>query len=115
MKIYVSAKWEDQERAREVMLQLIEAGHTITYDWTVQLQESGEQAEKDICGVIAADAFVGIFEKDLKYVGALMEFGAALAMGVPVYVIGTAPITNHMFFKHDLVHWGIGPLLRDAS
>lgn len=93
------------------MFQLVSAGHTITYDWTVQEQESGLQAEADINGVVAADAYVGIFERDLKYAGALMEFGAALAMNIPCYIVGDAPITKHMFFKHSLVHWGLKQLV----
>ena len=111
MKIYVATKWEERARAREVMFQLVEAGHTITYDWTVQEQESGAQAVHDIDGVIEADVYVGIFEKDLPYCGSLMEFGAALGAGKPCYILGKAPITNYMFFKHPLVRWGIEELL----
>lgn len=111
MKVYVAAKWEERNRAREVMFRLVEAGHTITYDWTVQEQESGYQAEADIDGVVKANAYVGVFEKDLNYVGALIELGAALGIGIPVYVIGNAQVTKSMFFKHELVRWGIGSLL----
>lgn len=102
-RAYVATKWEEAPRAREVMLQLVEAGYEITYDWTVQEQESGAQAEADIDGVAAADIYVGIFEKDLKYTGALIELGAALGREMPVYIIGNAPVTETMFFKHPLV------------
>ena len=114
MKIYVAAKWEDKDRAQEVQRLLRDAGHTITYDWTVNEEECGAQVENDIDGVRGADAFVGIFEQDLKYAGALMEFGAALAMNIPVYILGSAPITRHMFFKHSNVHLGITQLLKEV-
>lgn len=100
MKFYVATKWEERARARQIMSQLIDAGHTITYDWTMQEQESGLQAQADLNGVIEADVLVFIAEQDLNYKGALIEIGAALGQGMPVVVIGDAPITETMFFKH---------------
>lgn len=112
MVIYCAGKWEEKERAREVMLQLIQAGYVISYDWTAYEQESSKQAEADINGVLGADIFVGIFEKDLNYLGALIEMGAALGLGMPCYIIGDAPVTKSLFFQHPLVHWGIERLLK---
>lgn len=90
MRIYVAAKWEEKEQARDIMRQLEEAGHTITYDWTQCLVPDLAQAQKDYKGVIMADAFVGLFERDLAYCGALVEFGIALGRGIPCYLIGHA-------------------------
>jgi len=113
--IYVAGKWEEKEAVRTVMAQLREAGHYITYDWTV-IESDGtrkqveEQAKADRAGVISADAFVGVFEKDLAYSGALSEMGMALAMGIPVYLIGHA-IDRNIFTKLPEVRYGIESLL----
>lgn len=88
---------------REIMALLKEKCHEITHDWTVETVESRQCVLNDINGVKAADALIVVLEQDLKYVGTLMEIGAALALGKPVYVLGDAPITNYMFFRHPLV------------
>ena len=108
--IYVAAKYEDAPHAREVMAQLIAAGHTITYDWTTNEQVSDEQAWADMEGVLNADAFVLIAEKDLNYCGALVELGMALAADIPVYVLGTA-LDDRCIFLQLPVHRGIDSLL----
>lgn len=90
MRIYVAAKWEEKEKARQVMDMLEAAGHTITYDWTQCSVCDREQAERDRDGVLTADAFVGIFERDLAYCGALVELGMALGRGIPCFLIGNA-------------------------
>lgn len=89
-RIYVAAKWEEKDEARQVMSQLEAHGHTITYDWTSCLLADLAQAQADLKGVLDADAFVGIFERDLPYCGALVEFGMALGRGIPCYLIGHA-------------------------
>lgn len=88
MRIYVATKWEQRERAREVMQWLRWKDHTITYDWTQAEQFSQAQAECDFDGVMAAEALVVLAEWDLPYKGTYVEFGVALAIGIPVYVVG---------------------------
>ena len=90
MKAYVATKYEFKDRAREVMLELSRAGHTISYDWTVNEQISPVQAMADLRGVYDADFLVVIFEKDAAYKGSFVELGAALALGKPVYALGHA-------------------------
>jgi nucleoside 2-deoxyribosyltransferase len=94
MRVYVATKWEEIPRAREVMATLIQAGHTITYDWTHGEQFNLEQAQADKQGVLTADAMVFIAEKPLAYNGALAEFGMAIARGIPIYVLGTGIDAN---------------------
>jgi nucleoside 2-deoxyribosyltransferase len=90
MKVYVAAKFEDKLRAREVMDTFRKAGDTITYDWTEDNSAFNEaQAKADLAGVEEADIFVGIFEKDLAYCGALVEMGMAIANDIPVYLLGS--------------------------
>jgi nucleoside 2-deoxyribosyltransferase len=103
MKIYVATKWENKARAKDIMNQLENLGHSITYDWTTQEQESSVQAANDIKGVQQADCVVGLFEWDFVYKGALIEVGAALGLEKPVFVLGDALITKTLFFKHPLV------------
>jgi nucleoside 2-deoxyribosyltransferase len=111
LKVYVAGKWEEKDRIREVQQQLRDAGHTITYDWTSY--EGGltqEQAIFDTDGVYDADALVAVYEKDLKYSGAMVELGMALAVGVPVHVLGNA-CDNCIFLLMPGVTRGIDGLL----
>lgn len=116
VKIYVAGKWEDKERVREVQEYLKRFGHTITHDWT-QAESCGddeerwkEHASNDKKGVLSADAFVGVFEKDLKYSGALAEFGMACAIGIPCYILGNA-IDSNVFLRLPEVKRGLEDLI----
>ena len=106
MRIYVAAKWEDKANAALLMNQLREAGHTITYDWTTCSVCDEEQALRDMEAVLDADAFVGIFVKDLPYLGSVAEFGMAAICGMPCYLIGHA-IDACIFTKLPNVHYGL--------
>ncbi len=114
MKLYVAAKWEDRERAREVMRQMVAEGHEITFDWTHSEQFSPEQAACDMRGVKDADALVFVAEKDLPFKGAYVEMGMALAWGKPIYLIGTG-IDACIFTVLPNVYRGIGPLLASVE
>jgi hypothetical protein len=110
MRIYVAGKWEEKERVREVQEQLCQAGHTITYDWTTATVNSREQAERDVLGVLSAEAFVGVFEKDLRYSGAIAEMGIAIANDVPIHILGNA-IDSNIFMNLPNVRRGLEGLL----
>lgn len=103
MKFYVGTKWEEAPRAREVMWDLVGRGHEITHDWTECPQESPAAAYEDIKGVTDADALILVCEKDLPYANMLVELGAALGKNKAVYVLGHAPVTKLLMFKHPLV------------
>ena len=114
LKIYVAGKYEEKERIREVMNILRGVGHTITVDWTEDAQNTRQQAIKDLRGVADADIYVGVFEKDLPYKGALVELGAALALGKPVYILGDAVhVKNCIFLRHPAVRRGEDAFNRD--
>ena len=109
MRIYVAAKWEEKDQARRLMTLLEQHGHTITYDWTQCSVCDAEQAQKDRQGVMSADAFVGLFERDLAYCGAIAEFGMACAREIPCYLIGHAIDVERgkcIFTKLPNVHQG---------
>jgi len=88
VKVYVAAKWEERECAAGVMARLVRAGHTITYDWTGANAFTAVQAIRDIDGVQEADALVIIAERPLPYAGTYVEFGVAVARGIPVFLVG---------------------------
>ena|SRR5437762_12072580 len=114
LKVYVAGKVEDKERVREIQTQLRQVGHTITLDWTTASQDSRQQALKDIRGVADADVFVGVFEEDYAYRGTLVEMGAALALGKPVYILGNATTVRRcIFMKHPNVRQGKDAFERD--
>jgi hypothetical protein len=90
------------------------AGHEITFDWTDCTIFDMQQAIHDLRGVVDSDVFVGIFEDDVPYNGALVEFGAALVLGKPCYLIGDAPTVDRCIFaKHPNVRRGYNAFLRD--
>lgn len=88
MRVYVAAKWEDRARARRVMSHLEERGHTITYDWTGSAELSPNQALLDVEGVTAAEALVVLAEEPRAWKGTYVEFGIALGIGIPIYIVG---------------------------
>lgn len=116
MKIYVAGKWEEKERVREVQEQLRAAGHTITHDWTMEPVGAVrlDCALMDKQGVLDAEAYVGVFEKDLPYKGAMSELGIAVATGIPIYILGTF-CDNNIFTALPEVHRGLEGLLNVSS
>jgi len=111
MKVYVASKWEERPRVQAVMAYLRSFGHTITYDWTHCEQFSQEQAQRDVQGVMDADILIFIAEEDLPYKGAYVEFGIAVARGIPIYVTGNA-IDQCIFTLLPNVHRGLPDLFR---
>jgi len=106
MKIFVSAKWEDRERAKYVMEELTKLGHTITYDWTKYESDNPTDlsmfALRDMGGVFDCDCLVVITIDDYSYRGLYCEVGAALVWWKPVYIIGNAG-DRCIFWNHPCV------------
>ena len=100
-RIYVAGKWQDRKRVQEIQERLRRRGHTITIDWTCHefdakdgvvagFDELALFALEDEWGVRSADAVIAVMEQDYSYKGAWVEIGMALALGKPVYMLGTA-------------------------
>ena len=123
MKIFVSGQITDRDNVRTVQQILIEAGHTITHDWThnetgdkmlagdeaklADIVETGRRAELDIQGVVDCDAYVVCTDNAKAGKGMYAELGAALALNVTtqrpqIYMLGAL---NHMsvFYFHPSV------------
>jgi nucleoside 2-deoxyribosyltransferase len=104
VKIYTASRFQSYERTREFNDLLRAAGHEVTYDWT-RTDEFGEDghprfvdgvgeltyakrreyAMLDLQGVVVADLTI-VFADD-QLTGALIEMGAACALGRPVWVL----------------------------
>lgn len=99
MRIYIAAPWTHKTDAARVASLLETAGHTITKRWWEHCEVPGyltadhsnddeltEQALQDIDGVLTADVFVLLnYEKSE---GKAVETGIALAVGIPIIVVG---------------------------
>jgi len=94
------------------MHRLRETGHTITYDWTQQVEEVGpshenekaqdpeflhECAVADVQGVRDCDWFVAIGNKDAC--GTLIELGIAVGLKKPIYILDIAEFRYSIFWR----------------
>lgn len=109
MKFFVSGKIGVEGDAKEVMEALRNAGHEITFDWTVteHLKPYDERAEEcrvaasvDCLGVMAADVLILIPHE--RGVGMFVEFGIAIACDIPIRVIVNGE-SRTLFFYHPQV------------
>lgn len=127
-RVYVATKANNYLAAQALMSLIIEAGGTISYDWTQDVEKYGEadgavpievQAEcarNDIAGVLDCDYLVLIPVDEMR--GAYIEVGVALTHAVPVVVLGPLPPT--CFFHLPGVteyprpsEGGVEPMLKD--
>ena len=98
IRVYIATKYEAGPRAAELAEVLTDLGHDITYEWWKNEQFTAEQAAFDAEGVVTADALIFIAEEDYRYAGAYVEMGMALALGIPVLLLGHA-IDKCIFVK----------------
>lgn len=101
MKVYIAAPYPMREEAIALMLQLETAGHEVTSTWLKSPDEmKDEYARLDLADVARADALVafnpaGWEEKGTG--GRHVEFGYALALNIPVFLIGAkSNIFHHL-------------------
>lgn len=114
MKLYVMCRFGAYGRVRAFCDDARAAGHEITHDWT-RTAEFGDDghplsadegalepnvawghAADDVRGIDAADACVFLADEG-GYCGALIEYGYALAINVPVYLV--APWRPSIFWQ----------------
>ena len=105
MKIYCAGKFQDSERVIHIANILKTNGHFITAEWWIAENQLNpiEVPFYDFNGVKAADILIVLLDKNLPYFGTLMEIGFALALGKPVYIIGTDPFSVTPLFNHPLI------------
>lgn len=109
MKFFVSGKLGLEERAREAMNALRDAGHQITFDWTSighlrpydeNILACREAAVRECNGVKEANVLVIIAHNE--GVGMYVELGMAIGVGIPVRVV-TSEESPSVFLHHPLV------------
>lgn len=87
-KIYVASN--EVTRARKVMGELITAGHSITFDWTLDIEKEGEQDKigkplKERDAVRECDILVYLWKDNQE--SARFEAGMAMGLRKPVIVV----------------------------
>jgi hypothetical protein len=93
VKIYVIGKWEEKPRVDAFMRKLERLGHEITYDWTRVDGTKADvvnEARNDLDGVLNAQLVVCLYHPKAR--GGLVEIGAALSNGKPVWLVGAPPL-----------------------
>lgn len=111
-RIYVATSTKNVEMARELKQAIRESGREVTHDWTGidhifdHSLDDGEDylakkraAENDLRGVRTADLLIYLGH-ELCF-GANIELGAALAYGLPVWIIN--PSRGSVFFELDQI------------
>lgn len=91
MKIYVASN--EVDRAKKVMGALVEAGHTITFDWTIDIgpedqEEKPVKALKEREAVRDCDVLVYLWKNKQESV----RFEAGMAMGLRKKIVA---VTDH--------------------
>lgn len=101
MRFYIATGFARVKEHNVIRDKLVNIGHKLTYDWTLVMDEKSPTiATDEICGVRSADFLVMLLPG--KW-GTHVEFGAALGMGVKVFLCGWTPEWNCIFYDHPLV------------
>lgn len=92
MGVYVASKFEEKDLVRSVQNAILDAGFSITHDWTYEdmLNVQGDERQRylrrcgaaDVRGVRAARVLVVIPHPNMK--GGYVEVGVALALDIPI-------------------------------
>ena len=101
MNVYVAAKFEEKDLAKRAMEKLCQAGHVITYNWTLHddtddPEELAREARNDAAGVLSADLLVFFPHEQSK--GGWFEAGIAWAKGIPIFIV--SPMPTPCVFEH---------------
>ena len=109
MRIYIAAPWADRPRATAFAERLEARGHTITHKWWVdEEKETNYKLDKVYFRQCAIDDFVAIHTAERVVVlntqkrgeetsGKAVETGIALALQIPVIVVGEWTNVFHYF------------------
>ena len=102
MNVYVASKFENQVPVKKLQSLLKNAGHTISYDWTSENPDWSRRtmAEKDLDGVISADAIVLICYPKLS--GAMVELGICIATRKHIVVVDSRRTGCNKCIFYDL-------------
>lgn len=117
MKVYLAAQYHRKEEIRKYADDLRHIGHEVTSSWleephapTTQLidltdQQHRDYAIQDIVDIVQADSLVFFSVPDTELTvrgGRHVEFGYALARGIPIIVVG--PKENIFHYLKGIQH-----------
>ncbi len=119
--VYVAGKYTDYMNIREYQVKCVEAGFTISYDWTQAAEQHLDKKEKkfprrdaydDIDGVLKADWTVLIMtDAEYSYRGTFCELGASIVRDIQrsvrhtiILSSGKVAAAECVFFHHPNVY-----------
>lgn len=123
-EVFVSGQIDDLENVRAAQQKFIDAGHTITHDWTINEtgaamlsgreakfanpEEAARRATNDINGVLNSDVYVLCSDNLQKGTGMYVELGAAIAAheiaGKPrIYLVGQMNHATIFYFHPSII------------
>ena len=118
MKIYLCGRYSRRDNLRSVRAELERLGHTVTSSWldteyehkddhgssAAPAEYREEHAVKDLADVVAADCLIAFTEEPRSggRGGRHVEFGAALALGKRLIVVGHR---ENLFCHHPTVEF----------
>lgn len=127
MEVFVSGQITDLDNVRAVQDALLEAGHTITHDWTrnetgdqmlagrqAKLdnpEEAARRAVADMEGVIECDAYVICTDNENMGKGMYVELGGAIALHETqnrpaIYMLGKMAHMSIFYLHPAVTHLG---------
>lgn len=92
MRIYVASSYHRKDDVRNLILQLKRARHTITFDWTTDVDQvltigAEAAALKDYWGVVTAEMIIVLHDDRGRGMGT--ELGVAVANFKKIIVVGS--------------------------
>jgi hypothetical protein len=125
LSIYVAGPSARLHDMKNIIKTVKRRGHSITYDWPKQFEKEKEFLNKNrfisnnckekilipetvgcIQGVKYADVLIAVFFTDVKSIGVMYEFGAAMISQtpiIPVSIGGRHKVIDSFFFNHPFV------------
>ena len=89
LRFYVASRFENKDEVRSIQKLLIDKGYELSYNWCdhegIDDHKKKEYGIADIAGVRQSDFLVVCWP---GFTGTKLEIGAALAVRIPVYILG---------------------------
>jgi nucleoside 2-deoxyribosyltransferase len=114
MRIYLASNFASQARIRTVRNDLRALGHTITSSWLAERgaqsfelrPENGERyATRDLGEIVTSDLLIIDTHEQSNTGGREVEYGAALALGKPVWIVGPSRNVFHTVARRSFDSW----------
>ncbi len=107
-KVYVTGKFEDWERVRDLQTQLKALGYTIAFDWTIRAEhKKGPQSRTEMASHLEAirnaDYFILVDDDQYQLKNSLVWLGAFLAEQLHdfrAYVISPSETNRVMMYQY---------------